>query len=75
MTVFEEVARDLVKMFVADARMSAAVLAVVALAWGALALLHAPGLAAGALLALGCLAVLLASVASAARTARGRADR
>lgn len=72
MTVFEEVARDLVKMFVADARMTAAVLAVVALVWATMALAHAPGLAAGALLALGCLGVLLASVASAARAARKR---
>ncbi len=67
MTVLEEVARDLAGMFVADARLTAAVLAVVALSWAALDVARAPGLVGGALLVFGSLAVLLASVVSAAR--------
>lgn len=70
MSVLAEVAKDLVKMFVADMRMSAAALATVGLAWAASSLGHAPGLATGLILALGCVAVLLAGVAAAARSAR-----
>lgn len=72
MGVLGEVLKDLLKMFWADARMSAAALAVVALAWGVARWAGGPGLAAGAALALGALAVLVASVASAARAAARR---
>ena len=72
MSVLGEVAKDLGKMFVADARMSAAALAVVAIAWGAARLGSGP--LAGAVLALGALAVLLVGVARAARAARRRPD-
>ena len=68
MSILMEVARELLGMFLADARLTVATLALVALAAGLIALQVAP-LAAGALLLLGCLAIL---VEAAAREARRR---
>ncbi len=65
MTILRAVLAELRKMFLADARLSLALLAVVALT----ALVHAarPGQAAGIVLLVGALAVLLVGVGSGAR--------
>ncbi len=63
MTILREVAEELLGMFLADARLSLAVLAVVAAA----AAMPGPRLLGGAVLALGTLLVLLLSVRRAAR--------
>jgi len=67
MTLGREILAELRKMFLADARMSLAALAVVA---GVAALIHLAGLApvwGGAVLLAGCVAVLVVSVRAAAR--------
>lgn len=69
MSVLTEVLKDLAKMFAADARMSFAALALVALAWGVTVALPGDGLVAGLVLALGAAGVLLGAVAAAARAA------
>ncbi|WP_189990805.1 hypothetical protein [Thalassobaculum fulvum] len=67
MEILKEVVAELVKMFVADARLSVAVLILV----GAVALLldvgHAAPLIGGAVLLGGCLAILAAVTAATAR--------
>jgi hypothetical protein len=67
MDILKEVAAELVKMFVADARLSVAVLVLV----GGVALLldfgHAAPLIGGAVLLAGCLAILAAVTAATAR--------
>jgi len=72
MTVLREVLRELLSMFVADARLSAAILAVVAVA--ALLLRALPGqpLVSGAALLVGSLLVVVTGVLRAARARRGR---
>ena len=71
MSILAEVFADLFKMFVADARMTAAILALV----GAVAaVIHYHVMAAegaGAVLLLGCLALVVGSVVAAARRHRG----
>jgi hypothetical protein len=71
MTVLREVLRELLSMFVADARLSAAILAVVALAALLLRIQPDQTLLAGAALLVGCLLVVVAGVLRAAR-ARSR---
>ena len=61
------VARELLGMFVGDNKLALYILAVVALAALCATVLHLDARAAGALLLLGCLAVLLESVLRAAR--------
>ena len=71
MSILAEVFADLFKMFVADARMTAAILALV----GAVAaVIHYHVMAAegaGAVLLLGCLVLVVGSVVAAARRHRG----
>jgi hypothetical protein len=60
-----DIAQDLIGMFVADARLSISILALVPIAW-----VFAAGLSpllAGGVLVLGCLAVLVSAVAQEAR--------
>jgi len=59
--------RELLGLFVDDGALAAEILAVVMLAAAAAALVPDVPLAAGAILLLGCLGVLMASVARAAR--------
>jgi len=72
MTVLREVLRELLSMFAADARLSAAVLAVVAMAALLLRVLPGQPLLAGAALLGGCLLVVVAGVLKAARGRRVR---
>ena len=65
MSILRAILTELRKMFLADARLSLALLAVVALA--AILQAAAPGLPAGAVLLAGTLAVLVAAVLAAAR--------
>lgn len=71
MTVLTDVIAELFGMFVADARLSAAILAVVALSAALRDLFGVPDLLAGAALALGCVLVLVESVCRGARARRG----
>jgi hypothetical protein len=67
MSILGEVMKDLIGMFIADARLSAAILALVAAVAG---LLHWAVIghgAAGVILLAGCLALVVASVVRAAR--------
>jgi hypothetical protein len=67
MHILREVAGELLKMFVADAWLAAGILTVVSVA-GLLTILGGvPPLIGGAILFLGCIAVLMMSVALAAR--------
>ena len=67
MTILTVVIAELFGMFVGDARLSAAILVVVAIAAGTIRLTGASPLAGGALLLLGCLAVMIGAVLRAAR--------
>jgi fatty acid desaturase len=67
MTILGDVLAELFGMFVSDARMSAAVLAVVAVAAALIGPGGLPPLVGGAVLLLGCMAVLLGAVAWTAR--------
>jgi hypothetical protein len=67
MNMLGAVLRELLGLFVDDGALAAEILAVVMLAAAAAALIPDVPLAAGAILLLGCLGVLLASVARAAR--------
>ncbi len=67
MTILTDVLSELFGMFVGDARLSAAILVVVAAAAGTIRLTGASPLAGGALLLLGCLAVMIGAVLRAAR--------
>ena len=68
MSLFAEIARELIGMFVADARLTACVLALVGAAAVLLGALHVAPLAVGAVLLLGGLVILVAVVfAEAAR--------
>ena len=72
MNIFREVAGELLKMFVGDAGLTVGILIVVSLT-GLLAELNAvPPLFGGAVLFLGCIFVLVASVALSSRRARNR---
>lgn len=72
MSLLREVLAELLGMVVADAFLSAAVLAVVGAAAALLDIAHAAPLLGGGVLVAGCPAVLVASVRAAARRA-GRA--
>ncbi len=65
MTLARDIVKELVGMFVADARLSVSILILVLIAW-ALAASLSP-LLAGGILVLGCLAVLVSTVAHEAR--------
>lgn len=67
MTILKDVLAELFGMFVSDARLTAAVLAVVAVAAGLIGPGGVPPLIGGGVLLIGCLAVLLGAVARAAR--------
>ncbi|MBN2629272.1 MAG: hypothetical protein JXR75_01880 [Rhodobacteraceae bacterium] len=71
MTLLNDVVAELTGMFLGDARLSAAILSVVA---GAAGLIHAanlPPLAGGGLLLVGCLGVLILAVLRSARRPSG----
>lgn len=70
MTILKDVLAELFGMFVADARLTLAILAVVALAAALIDLAHAAPLVGGATLLLGCLGVMIAAVVLAARANR-----
>lgn len=66
MNILREVIGDLFKMFVADARMSMAIVILVALVALLIDAAHLPPLAGGLFLLAGCIIVLLVSVRRAA---------
>ncbi len=70
MILLKEVAGELYSMFVSDAALTACVLAIVMLAALIVQVLGADPLLAGAFLAFGCMALVLASVWRAARARR-----
>lgn len=67
MSILRDVLAELFSMFVADARLTAAILAVVAGAAVMIDIASLPALAAGAALLIGTIVVLVASVCAAAR--------
>lgn len=67
MSILRDVLAELFSMFVADARLTAAILAVVAGAAVMIDVARLPALAAGAALLIGTIVVLVASVCAAAR--------
>lgn len=67
MTILRDVISELFGMFLGDARLSTAILGVVALAAALIDLAHAAPLLGGAVLLLGCVAIVLESVHRAAR--------
>lgn len=69
MTILKDVLAELFGMFVGDARLTAAILAVVAASAAAIELAGAPPLVGGGLLLVGSLAVVIGAVLL---TARGR---
>jgi hypothetical protein len=69
MMIVSDVLKELLGMFLADARLSLAVLFLVAIVAGLVVALHAGMLLAGGVLLFGCLAIL---VESASREARAR---
>lgn len=74
MSILKEVLAELLGMFIGDARLSAAVLAVVALSAALIVLAKIDPLVGGGLLLGGCLAVLVEGVLSAARRHRAKSD-
>ena len=72
MNLLREVAGGLYKMFVGDAWSTGAILAVVSVTAGLKAYHVVPPLIAGAILFIGCIAVLVASVVLSARRNRVR---
>ena len=67
MSILGEVFSELVSMFLGDARMAGAILAVVAVAALVAFATGLPSIVAGAVLLVGCIAVLVLSVRSEAR--------
>jgi len=70
MSIFIQVLKDLVKMFVADARMTTAILALVALVAALVKWTHIDPLTIGWLLPAGCIILLIASALAAAAKAK-----
>ena len=70
MTILKDVFAELFSMFVADARLTAAILAIIAASAVLIDVLSAPPLAVGGLLLAGSLATLVISVHRAARRHR-----
>jgi uncharacterized membrane protein len=70
MSILKEVLQDLIGMFLADARLSAAILILVLVVAGLMKLAGLAPLAAGVFLLAGCLALVVISVVCAARAAR-----
>jgi hypothetical protein len=58
MNIITDVGKELLGMFVADARLTAAILVLVAIVAGLVTALHAEPLLGGCVLLLGCLAIL-----------------
>jgi hypothetical protein len=69
MSIIVEVAKELLGMFLADARLTTATLVLVAIVAGLVVALRIEPLLGGCVLLVGCLAIL---VAAAVREARGR---
>ena len=72
MTVIGDVLKELLGMFLADARLTLAVLLLVAVVAGALTALRAAPLLAGGALLFGCLLILVEAVSREARTQHRR---
>jgi hypothetical protein len=72
MTILKDVLAELIGMFISDARLSAAVLAVVAVAAALIELLRVDPMISGGVLLFGCMSVLIAAVHRAARRQTGR---
>jgi hypothetical protein len=62
MKILKDVMAELFGMFVADARLTAAILAIVAVAAGLIETTNLPPLVGGAILLIGCISVLFFSV-------------
>jgi Flp pilus assembly protein TadB len=75
MNILKDVASELFSMFVSDARLTAAILAIVLAAAALIDVVGAPRLVGGGVLLAGCVAVLVLSVRREARrrTSEGRA--
>jgi hypothetical protein len=71
MSIMFEVAKELLGMFLADARLTMATLALVAIVGGLVIAMHADPLVGGSVLILGCLAIL---VEASVREARHRSS-
>lgn len=67
MTILKDVLSELLGMFLGDARLSAAILLVVAVAAGVIDLAGASPLVGGGVLLVGCLTVMIGAVLRAAR--------
>ena len=67
MNILKDVLAELFSMFVGDARLTAGILAVVAIAAALIDMAGLPALAGGGFLLCGCLAVLIASIRQEAR--------
>ncbi|WP_315926422.1 hypothetical protein [Mesorhizobium sp. SP-1A] len=70
MSVLAEVVRELLGMFVADARLTLATLALVAVVAALLLAVHVAPMLAGAILLVGCFAVLIEATVREARRRR-----
>ena len=68
MTIIADVLKELVAMFLADAKLTLAILLWVGVVAGAVAGLHAGPLLAGSALLLGCLAILVEAVSREGRS-------
>jgi len=67
MSILKDVAAELFSMFVSDARLTAAILAVVLVTAALIDLAEAPSVVGGAFLLAGCIAILVLSVRREAR--------
>jgi hypothetical protein len=74
MNIFKEVMAELISMFVADVRLTLAILGVVALAAGLIKTVNVAPLIGGAFLLAGCLGVTVAAVVWSAREVKTRND-
>ena len=70
MSLIVDVVKELVSMFLADARLSIATLALVAVVAGLVATLHVGPLVGGSMLLIGCLVILVEAAAREARRPR-----
>jgi hypothetical protein len=68
MTIIGDVLKELLGMFLADARLTLAILLLVGAVAGAVAVLHAGPLLAGSALVFGCLLILVETVSREVRT-------
>lgn len=74
MTILKDVLRELFSMFVSDARLTAAIMAVVLVTAAITGVTELPQPAAGVFLLFGCIAVLVLSVRREAQARRSQQD-